>query len=39
MARADRLAMEDVDGDGMDEVVTWLHGERTVWNARNEIVQ
>jgi hypothetical protein len=39
MARADRLAMEDVDGDGMDEVVTWLRGERTVWNARNEIVQ
>lgn len=39
MARADRLAMDDVDGDGMDEVVTWLRGERTVWNARNEIVE
>ena len=34
--RADRLEVRDVDGDGLDEVVTWLQGLRTVWNARNE---
>ena len=39
MIRADRLDMMDLDGDGRDEVVTWLRGERTVWNARNEKVE
>jgi hypothetical protein len=37
--RADRIESLDVDGDGRDEVVTWLRGERTVWNARNEKVE
>ena len=35
-ARADHLEQMDVDGDGRAEIVTWLRGERTVWNARNE---
>jgi hypothetical protein len=39
MTRADHLDMMDLDGDGLDEVVTWLRGERTVWNARNEPVE
>jgi hypothetical protein len=37
--RADRIESLDVDGDGLDEIVTWLRGERTVWNARNEKVE
>mgnify|MGYP002834937621 CR=1 FL=1 len=36
--RADRLEVRDVDGDGLDEVVTWLQGLRTVWSARNELM-
>jgi hypothetical protein len=39
MTRADHLDMMDLDGDGLDEVVTWLRGERTVWNARNEPIE
>ena len=36
---ADRLEMRDLDGDGIDEVITWYRGERTAWNARNEPVE
>lgn len=38
LTRADRIEQRDVDNDGRDEVVTWLRGERSVWNARNERV-
>ena len=34
--RADRMEQLDIDGDGLFEIVTWLRGERAVWNARNE---
>jgi hypothetical protein len=37
-ARAERLEWLDVDGDGRDELITWLRGNRSVWNARNERV-
>ena len=36
--RAERMEWLDVDGDGRDELVTWLRGTRSVWNARNERV-
>ena len=36
LTRADRIELRDVDNDGRDEVLTWLRGERSVWNARNE---
>ena len=39
MVQADRIELLDVDGDGRDEIVTWLRGERSVWNARNERVK
>jgi hypothetical protein len=32
------LILEDVDGDGKTEVVTYLNGVRSVWNSRNELV-
>ena len=35
-ARADWISQEDVDGDGILELVTWWRGESTAWNARNE---
>ena len=38
LTRADRMEQRDVDNDGRDEVITWLRGERSVWNARNERV-
>ena len=38
LTRADRIEQRDVDNDGRDEVITWLRGERSVWNARNERV-
>ena len=38
LTRADRIEQRDVDNDGRDEIVTWLRGERSVWNARNERV-
>ena len=36
--RAERMEWLDVDGDGRDELVSWLRGVRSVWNARNERV-
>lgn len=39
MMRADRVEIQDLDGDGIQEVVVWAQGIRTVWNARNEQVQ
>ena len=39
MTRADRLEKVDVDADGLEEIVTWLRGKRTVWNTRNERVE
>ena len=39
MVQAGRIELLDVDGDGRDEIVTWLRGERSVWNARNERVK
>lgn len=38
-ARAERMEWLDVDGDGRDELITWLRGNRSVWNARNELVE
>ena len=38
-ARAERMEWLDVDGDGRDELITWLRGNRAVWNARNELVE
>ena len=37
-ARAERMEWLDVDGDGRDELITWLRETRSVWNARNERV-
>jgi len=37
--RAERIEWIDVDGDGRDELITWLRGTRSVWNARNERVE
>ena len=37
--RAERMEWLDVDGDGRDELTTWLRGTRSVWNARNERVE
>lgn len=37
-ARADRISQEDVDGDGILELVTWWRGESTAWDARNEVI-
>jgi hypothetical protein len=37
--RAERMEWLDVDGDGRDELITWLRGTRSVWNARNERVE
>tara|TARA_B110000003_G_scaffold221251_1_gene221217 strand:- start:5139 stop:6902 length:1764 start_codon:yes stop_codon:yes gene_type:complete len=34
--QADRMSQEDVDGDGILELVTWWRGESTAWDARNE---
>jgi hypothetical protein len=39
MLRADRVEIQDLDGNGIQEVVVWNQGIRTVWNARNEQVQ
>jgi hypothetical protein len=36
--RADKVIIQDVDGDGKTEVVTYLNGVRSVWNSRNELV-
>ncbi|MDA9755790.1 hypothetical protein N9V29_02335 [Flavobacteriales bacterium] len=36
--RAEHMEWLDVDGDGRDELITWLRGVRSVWNARNERV-
>ena len=35
LTRAERLEWRDVDGDGVDDLVTTWHGESTVWDARN----
>ena len=37
--RAERIEWLDADGDGRDELITWLRGTRSVWNARNERVE
>jgi hypothetical protein len=36
--RADKVIIQDVDGDGKTEVVTYLKGVRSVWNSRNELI-
>ena len=38
MTRADKVTIQDIDGDGKTEVVTYLNGIRSVWNSRNELV-
>jgi hypothetical protein len=38
LTRADRVSLQDLDGDGKLEVVTTLDGVRSVWNSRNELV-
>ena len=35
LTRAERLEWRDVDGDGVDDLVTTWQGESTVWDARN----
>lgn len=35
LTRAERLEWRDVDGDGVDDLVTTWHGESIVWDARN----
>ena len=35
LTRADRLEWRDVDGDGVDDLVTTWKGESTAWDARN----
>ena len=35
LTRADRLEWGDVDGDGVDDLVTTWKGESTAWDARN----
>ena len=35
LTRADRLEWRDVDGDGVDDLVTTWKGESTGWDARN----
>ena len=39
ITQSDRLEMKDLDGDGIQEVITWYRGKRTAWNARNEPVE
>ena len=39
ITRADRIEQRDVDGDGLEDVVTWFRGERMFWNARNERIE
>jgi hypothetical protein len=36
--RGDKVIIQDIDGDGKTEVVTFLNGVRSVWNSRNELV-
>jgi len=38
LTRADRVSLQDLDGDGKLEVVITLDGVRSVWNSRNELV-
>ena len=38
VTRADRMEWLDIDADGLEELVTWLRGTRSAWNARNERV-
>jgi hypothetical protein len=38
LTRADKVTIQDIDGDGKTEVVTYLNGIRSVWNSRNELV-
>jgi hypothetical protein len=38
LTRADQVTIQDIDGDGKTEVVTYLNGVRSVWNSRNELV-
>ena len=35
LTRAERLEWRDVDGDGLDDLVTTWKGESTAWDARN----
>ena len=35
LTRADVLEWRDVDGDGVDDLVTTWQGESTAWDARN----
>ena len=39
ITRADRIEQRDVDGDGLEDVVTWFRGERMFWNERNERIE
>ena len=36
LAQADKVSLIDMDGDGVEEVVTELNGVRSVYNSRNE---
>ena len=38
LTRADNVTIQDIDGDGKTEVVTYLNGVRSVWNSRNELI-
>jgi len=38
LTRADQVTIQDIDGDGKTEVVTYFKGVRSVWNSRNELV-
>ena len=38
LTRADKVTIQDIDGDGKTEVVTYFKGVRSVWNSRNELV-
>ena len=36
MTQADKVSLIDMDGDGLEEVVTELNGIKTIFNSRNE---
>jgi hypothetical protein len=38
LTRADKVTIQDIDGDGKTEVVTYFKGVRSVWDSRNELV-
>ena len=36
MTQADKVSLIDIDGDGLEEVMTELNGVKTIFNSRNE---